>query len=624
LQLAGDLIPDPVTDYVERLGGLGYQGLGQRFSGNAVGMVKKKAADELDDRVDTVTRSLLGLTVSCARCHDHKFDPIPQADYYSLAAAYNGATLSTEIVLDSPQNIATAEQWRKDVAERKAKIDKLTQAEARRIGREELARVDAYLLAALRLRVLAERKAEADSDAVARNEKLQPVFLARWVKLLAAGKPLPILPDWQTAATAAIKTAGKDGAIEPTKELVGETAKVKERVAAALRELDAGKKLPAESDALLKALLNNDGAYFRLTAPEVVPLLAPPLQKEHDVLAAELANLSKAPPPSQVKGPAVIGGGQPIRIHVRGNAEVLGDTAPPGFPQVLTKKGAPRPNTFTRLDLADAIASRDNPLTARVWVNRVWMYHFGRGIVGTPGNFGALGEKPTHPELLDTLALRFMENGWSTKGLHREIMLSATYRLGGSADPANAAKDADNRFLWRASPRRLDFEAWRDAMLAVAGQLDPQVGGPPFLDPAGKSQLQPENPANRRRTLYGFISRFNPNPTLTLFDFPEPNVTSDGRTVTTIPQQQLFALNSPFVLAAAKAFAAKVQKAEADDGARLRLAWSLSYGRSPNDNEAALARDFLRTAASDAVDGFRPWDQLCHALLTANEFAFLP
>ena len=624
LQLAGDLIPDPATDYSERLGGLGYQGLGQRFSGNAVGMVKKKAADELDDRVDTVTRSLLGLTVSCARCHDHKFDPIPQADYYSLAAAYNGATLSTEVVLDSPQNVAAAEQWRKDVADRKARIDKLTQAEARRIGREELARVDAYLLAAFRLRVLAERKAEADPEAVARDDRLRPVFLARWVKLLAAGKPLPLLPDWQTAATAALKVAGKDGAIEPTKELLGETAKVKERVAAALREFDAGKKLSAESDTLLKVFLTNDGSYFRLTTLEVVPLLAPPLRKEYDGLAAELAKLNQTPPPPQPKGSAVTGGGQPMRVHVRGNAEVLGDPAPPGFPRVLTKTGAPRPDTFTRLDLANAIASRDNPLTARVWVNRVWMYHFGRGLVGTPGNFGALGEKPTHPELLDTLAVRFVENGWSTKWLHREIVLSAAYRLGGAADPANAAKDADNRYLWRASPRRLDFEAWRDAMLAVAGRLDPQVGGPPFLDLAGQKQLQPEDPANRRRTLYGFISRFKPNPTLTLFDFPEPNVTSDGRTVTTIPQQQLFALNSPFVVAAAKAFAARVEKAGADDGARLRLAWRLAYGRPPTDRESTLARDFLRAAATDAGDGLRPWEQLCHALLTANEFAFLP
>jgi hypothetical protein len=252
------------------------------------------------------------------------------------------------------------------------------------------------------------------------------------------------------------------------------------------------------------------------------------------------------------------------------------------------------------------------------------MYHFGRGLVGTPGNFGALGEKPTHPELLDTLAVRFMENGWSTKWLHREIMLSAAYRLSGAPDRANLALDADNKYLWRATPRRLDFEAWRDAMLTVSGRLSPQVGGPPFLDQAGKTQLQPEDPANRRRTLYSFISRFKPNPTLTLFDFPEPNVTTDARTVTTIPQQQLFALNSPFVVAAAKALAARVEKAEADEGPRLRLAWRLVYGRLPTEKEADLARDFLRVADTDRRDGLRPWEQLCHALLTANEFAFLP
>ncbi len=624
LQLAGDLVPGPAADYGERLGGLGFQGLGQRFSGNAVGMVKKKAADELDDRVDTVTRSLLGLTVSCARCHDHKFDPIPQIDYFALAASYNGATLSTEVVLDAPANVAAAEKWQKDVADRKARLDKLTQAEARRIGREELARVDAYLLAAWRLKLVADRGEKADPDATARAAGLRPVFLARWAKVLAAGKPLPLLADWQAAATAALKAAGKDGPADPPKAVVEETAKVKDRVTTALRDLDSGKKPPPENDTLLKVFLTNDGAYFKLSVAEVVPLLGPAERKEYDGLASELDKLNKAPPAPQVKAPAVTGGGQPLRVHVRGNPEVLGDLAPPGFPQVLTKKGAVKKETFTRLDLADAIASKDNPLTARVWVNRVWAHHFGRGIVATPGNFGVLGERPTHPELLDTLTVRFMENGWSTKWLHREIVLSATYRLGGTSDPANAVKDADNRYLWRATPRRLDFEAWRDAMLAVAGRLDARVGGPPFLDPSGKTQLQPEDPANRRRTLYSFISRFQPNPTLTLFDFPEPNVTTDARTVTTIPQQQLFALNSPFVVAAAKAFAARVEKVEAGEGPRLRLAWRLAFGRPPTDKEADLARDFLRAAAADRGDGLRPWEQLCQALLTANEFAFLP
>lgn len=480
LQLAGDLIPEPVKDYGERLGGLGFQGLGQRFSGNAVGMVKKKVADELDDRVDTVTRALLGLTVSCARCHDHKFDPIPTVDYYSLAAAYNGAKLSEEVPLASPTAIKARDGWQKKV----------------------------------------------------------------------------------TSIAQKIKEASKRPVSRESQELI-------------------------------------------------------------DQLQAALALLNKEVPTPIMTAPAVTGGGKAMQINVRGNPDVLGRVAPPGFLQILKKEKVPTGSDFTRLDLAEAIADRNNPLTARVYVNRVWHYHFGRGLVGTTSNFGQLGDRPTHPELLDTLAIRFMDNGWSTKWLHREIMLSATYGLSSVPDAKNLTRDADNHYLWRMTPRRLDIEAWRDSMLAVAGKLDPQIGGPPHLDPKGKVQLHPENPENRRRTIYGFISRFKPNPTLTLFDFPEPNVTSDQRIATTIPQQQLFALNSPFVIAMARSFAVRLEAAEKSEEQRLRLAWELALGRLPTERETNLAREFLREAVS-SEEKLGPWEQLCHSLLTTNEFAFVP
>jgi len=497
LQLAGDLISEPAIDYVERLAGLGFQGLGQRFSGNAVGMVKKKVADELDDRTDTVTRSLLGLTVACARCHDHKFDPIPTIDYYSLTAAYNGAEWKSERDLASPHQLAAFEQWKKEVADRKAKVDRLLQAEGKRLGKK--------------------------------------------------------------------------------------------------------------------------------TIKETISLLNEELRKDYDQLQAELDRVIKSQPPTPMKAPTIIGGGKAMQINVRGNPEILGEIAPPGFLQILRPANAAKTDAFTRLDLANAIAHRDNPLTARVYVNRVWHYHFGRGIVATLGNFGQLGDRPTHPELLDTFAVRFMESGWSTKWLHREIMLSATYRLSSAASPVNAAKDADNHYLWRMSPRRLDFEAWRDAMLAVSGKLDSKLGGSPHFQegPKQKAELHPEDPANRRRTVYGFISRFKPNPTLTLFDFPEPNVTSDRRNVTTIPQQQLFALNSPFTLAMARAFAARLEKVEKNEEARLRLAWRLAYGRNPSQPELVLGREFLRAPTASGAEKLSPWDQLCHSLLTTNEFAFV-
>lgn len=627
LQLAGDLIADPADDYAERFGGLGFQGLGQRFSGNAVGMAKKKVADELDDRVDTVTRSLLGLTVSCARCHDHKFDPIPTGDYYSLAAAYNGATLSTEIELASPQSVAAEALRKKTIAELQAKIENAAASEGRRVGREAAARVDEYLLAAWQLRVLADRKLASSAEAVAKKAGLHPHFLARWDRMLASAlrpdaKPLPLLEAWQAIAkSSAAQARGEGGTVEIPPELREASAKIKTLAQEALHAEANKKKLSPSLETFLRVFLINDNCYFELRGKDVVPFLSAAQREDWERQQAELERLKKTAVPSFDKAPAVLGGGQPMRINVRGNAEELGAAASPGFLSILRKEDSPSTGSFTRLDLADAMVRRDNPLTARVWVNRVWHHHFGRGIVGTTSNFGELGERPSHPELLDTLAVRFMEQGWSTKKLHREIMLSSTYRLSSDPDAANAVKDADNRYLWRMSPRRLDFEAWRDAMLAAGGKLDPKVGGPPFFEKT-TVQLHPEDPKNRRRTIYSFISRFKPNPTLTLFDVPEPNVTSDQRHATTIPQQQLFALNSPFTIAASQALAARVEKEAPDEALRLERVWRLAYGRPPSDQERRTASEFLRSAAASNEQP-RPWERLCHALLTSNEFAFV-
>ena len=338
-----------------------------------------------------------------------------------------------------------------------------------------------------------------------------------------------------------------------------------------------------------------------------------------------------------------------MQVFVRGNPLKLGEPAPPGFLRILRPAGEPTPAApsgaepaaaaaFTRLELAQAIADPQNPLTARVFVNRVWHYHFGRGIVATLSNFGKLGATPTHPELLDTLAAGFIKSGWSVKWLHREIMLSAAYRSSSATTAENLAKDSDNQFLWRMTPRRLDVEAWRDAVLSVAGRLDPQVGGPSLnlAEPAVReipnfptfsrlNGLDVDDPAHGRRSIYCIVSRYAPNPALVLFDFPEPNVTSDSRGTTTIPQQQLFVLNSRFMLEMGRAFAQRLEQAAATDGERLKLAWRLAYGRELTEAEAATGVQFLQsTEAADPADKLSRWQQLCHALLASNEFAFVP
>jgi hypothetical protein len=275
-------------------------------------------------------------------------------------------------------------------------------------------------------------------------------------------------------------------------------------------------------------------------------------------------------------------------------------------------------------------------------VNRIWQHHFGKGLVRTPSNFGELGERPTHPELLDWLGARFIESGWSVKALHRDIILSATYQQtsafspgsknrandapgttrqnGGDTSPRFSepglndplAVDAENKLLWRMNRRRLEVEAWRDAMLAVAGTLDQTVGGP-------SGDLNAAD--NRRRTLYGSVSRHDLNPLLRLFDFPDPNITSDERTLTTVPLQQLFVLNSEFMVQSAKALVSRLEKI-ADDEDRVRHAFTLVYGRPATQRELDLAVSFLSQASGDGV-GLSRWQQYAQVLLSANEFLYL-
>jgi hypothetical protein len=395
--------------------------------------------DQYDDRIDTLTRGLMGLTVACARCHDHKYDPIATADYYALA----GVIASTEYIeepLVSPEEV------------------------------------------------------EAADKALTEDEKKKKI------------KKYPFIHALKEAAT---------------------------------------------------------------------PVT--------------------------------------MRVHIRGSADNLGAEVPRHFLSILSPNEPPAfQNGSGRLELAEAIASADNPLTARVMVNRIWKHHFGEGLVRTTSNFGNLGERPTHPDLLDYLAARFVASGWSIKALHREIMLSAAYQQSSGFDAARAAVDPENRLLWRMNRRRLEVEAWRDAMLAVAGTLDRTIGGP-------SSELSDAN--NRRRTMYGVVSRHKLDELLRLFDFPDPNLTSDKRTVTTVPQQQLFVLNSEFMVNNAKALAAQLAAAGENDETRLRAAFVRLYGREPNERETQLGLAYLNGGPAD--EKLSRWEQYAQVLLGANEFMYV-
>ncbi len=293
-----------------------------------------------------------------------------------------------------------------------------------------------------------------------------------------------------------------------------------------------------------------------------------------------------------------------MHVWLRGNRDSPGEEAPPRFLAILSPaERKPFTHGSGRLELAQAIADPNNPLTARVFVNRLWQHHFGQAIVRTPSNFGQLGDRPSHPELLDYLAARFVESKWSIKAMHREMMLTNAYMLSAENSAEDYAADPENRLVWRANRRRLDIEALRDSLLYVAGDLDLKPGGP-------AAKLTDDN---KRRAVYGFVSRRKLDGTLALFDFPNPNNTSEQRLTTNVPLQRLFFMNSGLVAAEAKDLAARLK---GDDSSRIREVYLLLYGREPSKQETQLGLEFLRAAKT-------PWPEYAQVLLSSNEFSFV-
>ena len=322
-------------------------------------------------------------------------------------------------------------------------------------------------------------------------------------------------------------------------------------------------------------------------------------------MRAELKDLQAALPPQYAFAHAIKDNPTAIneRVAINGTPENLGEEAPRAFLSILSA-GEPKPFSkgSGRLELAEAIASPANPLTARVMVNRIWQHHFGDGLVRTVSNFGRMGETPSHPELLDHLASSFIENGWSMKKLHREILLTETYRRSAEPNEKNFAADPENRLLWRANRQRLDAEAMRDTLLAVSGELD---GGP------GAKPMPLDQAENRKRSIYGFVSRRKLDGTLALFDFPNPNLSAEKRIVTATPLQQLYFLNGEFLAARAEALAKKL-KGTADE--RIRQAYRTVFGREVSPDELKLGREFVAGGE---------WRAYAQVLLSANELLFV-
>jgi mono/diheme cytochrome c family protein len=615
LQIAGDLVKE--GDPTERLPALGYFATGPHYySDGGAGEVA-----ELDDRVDTLTRGFLGLTAACARCHDHKYDPIPTKDYYSLAGIFRSSRY-VEQPLGPPEVVERYNEAQDRVRRQDAKIKQFLDEQAVVLAEKQSGEAARYMTAAWKLQNKRKTTPNLTVAEVAKQDKLTEVVLDRWVTYLSAkaSETRPSLAGWRQALAELDASKDLSADADALAKVEAAARAYQDELQAALRERDelTQRKEALEKDkaAWLKEIFSPQQGVFRVDAKQVEGRLSATSKAALKDLRTELDGFKKSVANVPLVHTLTDGSVADMRIYVRGDRFKEGDVAPRRFLRVLAGDDAP---PFTegsgRLELARAIASKDNPLTARVMVNRIWQHHFGRGLVATSSNFGKLGQRPTHPELLDHLATQFVSSGWSVKAMHRAIMLSATYQSSCDRDERAEQVDPGNQLLWRMSRQRLDVESWRDALLAASGTLDPTVGGPSQdLNATG----------NHRRTLYGAVSRHNLNNLLRLFDFPDPNITSESRPITTVALQQLFVLNSDFMVEQARALAKRLESADPEDAGRIRKAYPLLYGRLATEREVQLGLEFLTAPEDDSSKAvLSRWEQYAQVLLGANEFIYV-
>jgi Protein of unknown function (DUF1553)/Protein of unknown function (DUF1549) len=619
-QIAGDLMPSPDGKEVnvEGITATGFLSIGPRLI--AEQDKPKMLYDFIDEQIDTTTRGILGLTVACARCHDHKFDPIATADYYSLAAIFANTKSFSKIGTGGVSDIYYAPLAPADVVlrwnEQQAKL-----ANMRR-------RINAVLDAETETRQAPLRPRIAEYMMATRHPEkaagLDPVVLARWTKFLTPDKdPNPLLTRWHKATAEneqEVALAYQHDFDVQFQDWSARTEKWNQLLAAATD----GTALPArpplkDADIMFLRAVMMDKANGPLALPDVeMAKLYPDATKlKIAYMRARLDDVTKEGPQEPPMACAVTEG-KPVAQHVliRGNTAALGEPVTRRFPTVLAGDDQPElPPGSGRLEFAQWLASPKNPLTARVFVNRVWQWHFGEGLVRTPSNWGLVGEKPSHPELLDYLAARFIEDGWSVKKLHRRIMLSAAYQMSSDISAEAAEQDPGNRLLSHFSRRRLDVEEVRDSMLALDGSIDLTMGGTLQTgfgtdgeNSAGRLSIDPST--SKRRTVYLPLRRSNLPSLLNLFDFGDATTTCEGRSVTNTAPQALFMMNSKFVDERAAALATQL-------GGKVDLLYQRILDRLPTAAERDDALGYI------AKVGERGWLSMARILLSSNEFIYV-
>ncbi len=582
------------------LAALGFLTLGRRFLNNP--------ADIIDDRIDVVCRGTMALTVSCARCHDHKYDPIPSADYYSLYGVFASTNEPAELPLLGAAEPAKAAEFEAELAKRKAELETFTNKRYAEVvaGLHTKELIAGYLLAAQK-NVEPAHVISEDFEVPDDTKKLSPWMTRRWEAYLKAQAPSNdgVFQAWRRLSGAEKNLAATAEELARTPSINPIIARfvlaapapksmteVANRYAAAIVAFDGKTPQPDPAIEAVRLVLNGPDAPANTQLADAEHLFGNVDRMKKRGLKAAIDTHIATHPGSPLRAMAVEDAPQPVTPHIfkRGNPTNLGAEVPRQMPAILVSdERKPFTSGSGRLELARAIASQSNPLTARVIVNRVWQYHFGVGLVRTPSDFGTRGSLPTHPELLDWLALRFMnEDGWSLKKLHRRIVLSAAYQQASIDRPDARDIDPENKLVWRQNPQRLDFESMRDSLLAASGAIDLAMGG--------RSVDILAQPFVPRRSIYAFIDRQNLPGLFRTFDFASPDATSAQRFTTSVPQQALFMMNSPFAIEQAKKLAARKDVADQPDAAaRIGALYRFALGRAPTPQEADLAARFVQT-----------------------------
>jgi hypothetical protein len=650
-QLAADLASPAVPRW--RLAALGFLTLGRMFDNNP--------HDQIDDQIDTTTRGLLGLTVACARCHDHKYDAITQRDYYGLYGVFASTERPYDLpLLEDPEQVPGGLQFEQQLAQARKELEQHIDAEFTHLTENFRQRFGDYLYRAGTTEPDITETSQFALSLV--PDDFRPTLMLRmrrWLqqratpadRVFGPWAELMALPENGFANVAADKlaqtirsspgTAGSSTNFNPmilaalNQAALTNKAAVARTYAQVFRDVyDESKKPVAGSPN--GGLTVEQAEIFELITAVDSPLSFPRRDTPNHMSRAEkdryntlVANLDKVAvnatnrPPARAMVLADLPEAYEPHVFRRGNPSRPTEAVPRAFVRVLSGDS---PRVFEhgsgRLELARAIIDPTNPLTARVFVNRVWMHHFGEPLVGSTTDFGVRSTPPTNPELLDWLAGEFIRWGWSVKHLHRVILFSSAYQqasvLSPSAIQTAQALDPENKLLAHFGRRRLDFEAMRDSLLFVSGRLDFTSGGP-AVDLAS-------DPLNRHRSVYALINRQDLPAMFRAFDFAIPDQCAERRPRTTVPQQALFAMNSRFVMEQARAVAADPQIAgAAEPDQRVEALFGRVLGRLPTESEVASAVRFVHQAEQDTFpqNGLTAWEQLAQVLLMSNEAMFV-